>query len=326
MYRGYSLQTKRSGKSYHRGAAGSLVSKSDPSGVNLIMEKQRVALIGLGLMGEGMAARLLAAKFPLTIYNRNREKAAPFEKSGAVIAASPRDAAAHADVVLVIVSDDAASRAIWLGENGALAGAAPGSVLVDSSTLSVTWVKELAAAAVARQCELLDAPVLGSKPQAAAGELRFLVGGSAPALERSRPVLAVMGKEAIHLGPTGSGAMLKLINNFMCGVQAASLAEATALITRSDLDREKALGVLMSGAPASPLVKTLNTRASAGDFTPNFVLRLMAKDLKYAGEEGTQRHLKMQTAAAALAVFQQAIASGYGEMDFSAIVESVQKA
>jgi 3-hydroxyisobutyrate dehydrogenase len=290
------------------------------------MEKQRVALLGLGLMGSGMAGRLLAANFPLTIYNRNRDKAAPFEKGGAFVAGSPREAAARAGVVIGIVADDVASRSIWLGENGALAGAAPGTVLVESSTLSVGWVKELAAAAAARKCELLDAPVTGSKPQAAAGELLFLVGGSAAALEKVRPVLAAMSRDAVHLGPTGSGALLKLINNFMCGVQAASLAEATALISRSGLDRAKALTVLMNGAPGSPLVKTLTARASAGDFTPNFVLRLMAKDLAYAGEEGAQHHLTLRTAAAALAVFQQAIAEGYGEKDFSSVIESLQKA
>ena len=277
-------------------------------------------------MGSGMAGRLLAANFPLTIYNRNRDKAAPFEKGGAFVAGSPREAAARAGVVIGIVADDVASRSIWLGENGALAGAAPGTVLVESSTLSVGWVKELAAAAAARKCELLDAPVTGSKPQAAAGELLFLVGGSAAALEKVRPVLAAMSRDAVHLGPTGSGALLKLINNFMCGVQAASLAEATALISRSGLDRAKALTVLMNGAPGSPLVKTLTARASAGDFTPNFVLRLMAKDLAYAGEEGAQHHLTLRTAAAALAVFQQAIAEGYGEKDFSSVIESLQKA
>lgn len=294
--------------------------------MNRAMDKHRVALIGLGLMGSGMAGRLLAAKFPLTIYNRNRAKAAPFEKAGAFVAGSPREAAARADVVISIVADDVASRSVWLGEHGALAGAAPGTVLVESSTLSVGWVTELASAAASRQCELLDAPVTGSKPQAAAGELLFLVGGSAAALETARPVLAAMSRGLIHLGATGSGALLKLINNFMCGVQAASLAEATALISRSGLDRAKALEMLMNGAPGSPLLKTLNARASAGDLTPNFELRLMAKDLAYAGQEGDRNGVKLETAAAALGVFQRAIAAGYGEKDFSSVIEALQKA
>jgi 3-hydroxyisobutyrate dehydrogenase len=285
------------------------------------MSKQRVALIGLGIMGSGMAGRLLGAGFPLTLYNRNRVKAAAFEKDGAKIAASPKEAASGADVVIAMLADDVASRAVWLGDSGALAGAAAGTICVEASTLSVAWVRELAAAAAQKNCELLDAPVTGTKPHAANGELLFLVGGSAAAL----PVLAVMSRDVVHLGPTGSGAMMKLVNNFMCGVQAASLAEASALVRNAGLDREKALAILTNGAPGSPLVKTLAARAAAGDFTPNFVLRLMAKDLTYSIEEGSRNGLNLQTAAAALDEFQRAIAAGYGDRDFSAIIEAMQR-
>lgn len=289
------------------------------------MSKQRVALIGLGIMGSGMAGRLLSAGFPLAVYNRNRGKAAPFERAGAVWAASPREAASRAEVVISMVADDVASRAVWLGESGALAGAAPGTVLVESSTLSVAWVRELAEAASRKHCELLDAPVTGTKPHAANGELLFLVGGSETALATARPVLRPLSRDAVYLGPTGSGALMKLINNFLCGVQAASLAEAAALVSNAGLDREKALGVLTNGAPGSPLVKTLAARAAARDFSPNFVLRLMAKDLSYAIEEGTRNHLNLQTAAPALAEFQRAIAAGYGDRDFSAVIEAVER-
>ncbi len=277
-------------------------------------------------MGSGMAGRLLSSEFPLAVYNRNREKAAPFEKSGAFVADTPREAAARADVVIGMLADDIASRAVWLGEAGALAGAAPGTILVESSTLSVGWVRELAAAAAGHNCEFLDAPVTGTKPHAASGELLFLVGGPESALAAARPVLAVLSRDIVHLGPVGSGALMKLINNFMCGVQAASLAEASALIGRTGLDREKALRVLTNGAPGSPLVKTLSARATAGDFTPNFVLRLMAKDLTYAMEEGSRHNLPLQTAESALAEFRQAIASGYGDRDFSAVIEALQRA
>src|SRR5437879_3850507 len=253
------------------------------------MSKPRVAILGLGIMGSGMAGRILSANFPLTVYNRNREKTAPFEKAGAFVAGSPREAAGRADIIICIVADDAASRAVWLGEEGALEGASRGSVLVESSTLTVAWVKELASAAAQRGCELLDAPVTGTKPHAAAGELLFLVGGSASALATARPVLSVMSRDIVHLGPTGSGAYLKLINNFLCGVQAASLAEAIAFIGKSGLDRSKAVSVLTSGAPGSPLLKVISGRAAAADFTPNFELRLMAKDLRYAVEEAVDR-------------------------------------
>jgi 3-hydroxyisobutyrate dehydrogenase len=289
------------------------------------MSKPRVALMGVGRMGAGMAGRLLSANFPLAIYNRNREKAAPFARDGAVVVSSPGEAASKAEIVISMVADDLASRDVWLGENGALEGASSGTVLVECSTLTVGWVKELAAAATRRGCELLDAPVTGTKPHAAAGELVFLVGGSASALDAARPVLSVLGQEIIHLGANGNGALMKLINNFMCGVQAASLAEAAYLIDAGGLDREKALAILTNGAPGSGLVKRAVARAAAKDFTPHFILRLMAKDLGYAVKEAAQRGLALQTAASALAVFKHAMADGLGDEDFSAVVQSFRQ-
>jgi len=290
------------------------------------MTKPRVAILGLGLMGAGMAGRVLTAGFPLAVYNRNPEKTAPFAKAGAFVARTPRDAAARADIIISMLADDNASRAVWLDNDwGALAAAAPGTWLVESSTASVAWIHELAAAARQHKCELLDAPVTGSKPQAASGELLFLVGGSAEALAAVRPVLAVMSRDVLHLGPLGSGATLKLINNFLCGVQAASLAEAMALLNASGIEKEKSIAVLTAGAPGSPLVKILTTRAAANDFTPNFVLRLMAKDLTYAREEGARHGVAMNTATPAIADFEKAIAAGYGDEDFSAVIPALQK-
>jgi 3-hydroxyisobutyrate dehydrogenase len=286
------------------------------------MLKPRVAILGVGVMGSGMAGRLLSANFPVSLYNRRRENAKPFEEAGAFLANTPREAAARADIVIGMLADDAVSRGVWLGDDGALAGAVPGAVLIESSTLTLGWVNMLAAAAAKKGCELLDAPVTGSKAQAAAGELRFLVGGSDKALAIARPVLSVLGNDIVHFGPTGAGALMKLVNNFMSGVQAASLAEASAIILASGLDHDKALAVLTSGAPGSPLVKLLSARARAGDFTPNFALRLMAKDLDYAIKEGRHLQIDLKTAAGALAVFEQAIANGYGEKDFSAVIES----
>jgi 3-hydroxyisobutyrate dehydrogenase len=269
-----------------------------------------------------MAGRLLSAGFPLTIYNRNREKARPFVDAGATLAGSPREAAAKSEIVISMVADDLASRAMWLGENGALAGAPTSAVLVESSTLTVPWIRELADTAARLGCELLDAPVTGSKSQAASGELLFLVGGSDKALTIARPVLSALGRDIVHFGPTGSGAVMKLINNFMSGVQAASLAEATAFINASGIDHDKAVSVLINGAPGSPLVKLLSARANTGDFTPHFVLRLMVKDLAYASEEGKRHGVTLQTATAALAVFKEAVANGYGDKDFSAVIDS----
>lgn len=283
-----------------------------------------VALLGLGLMGAGMARRLLAAGFPVAVYNRTAAKAAPLAAAGARAAATPRDAAAGAAVVVAMVADDAASRALWLGDDGALAGAAADAVLVESSTLTPEWIAELAAAASARGCALLDAPVTGSRAQAEAGELNFLVGGDAAALDRARPALAAMSRSVVHVGPTGSGALLKLVNNFLSGVQAASLAEAIAIVERAGLDRDTALAVLTNGAPGSPIVKTLAARMTARDYAPNFHLSLMAKDLAYAERAAARHGVTLASAAAARAAFARAETAGLGERDFSAVVEPLR--
>jgi 3-hydroxyisobutyrate dehydrogenase len=286
--------------------------------------QQKIALIGLGTMGIGMGGRLLKAGFPLTVYNRTPERASELVTQGAALASSPAEAAAGADVIIAMVSDDAASRHVWLGEKGALSRAKAGAVIIDCSTISPRWARELANAAREHGCDALDAPVTGTKPHAASGELTFLVGGEASALERARPALAVMSRKVVHIGPNGSGALMKLINNFLAGVQAASLGEAIALIERSGLDRDAALDVLYNGAPGSPLIKTLGARMTSRDYAVNFFLRLMEKDLNYAMAEAREHDLSLRTAAAAASLFEEAQKRGWGEKDFSSVVEGAR--
>ena len=289
------------------------------------MSTPRIAFLGLGLMGGGMARRLLGAGFSVTVFNRNPARAEPLVAAGARVAGSPREAAAGAEVVFSMVADDAASRAIWLGPDGAIAGAARGAVLVECSTLTVAWVQELAQAAAAAGAECIDAPVTGSKNQAAAGELNFLTGGNAAALETIRPALNAMGRSVTHLGPTGSGALLKLINNFLAGVHVAATAEAVAWIERTELDRAQAIAFLSDSAVGSPVTKTVAARMCAPDFTPNFFLRLMAKDLGYASGEAAKAGQQLTSAAMARDVFQRAIAAGHGDKDMSAVVEPLRR-
>jgi len=284
----------------------------------------KVALLGLGTMGSGMAGRLLDARFPLWVYNPHPERAAGVVARGAKLAATPREAAAEADVVIAMVPDDTASREAWLGPNGALQGVKSGAVAIDCSTLSPDWVRELAAAAKSRGCEFLDAPVTGSRPQAASGELLFLVGGDAAVLEKVRPVLQPMSREITHLGPTGSGSLMKLINNFVCGVQAAALGEAMVMIEKSGLDRDKAVAILAGGAPGSPLVKGVSARMIEGTYDVFFKLKLMRKDLTYAACEGATHGVELKTAVAALSEFSRAVDLGWGERDMSAVVEAVR--
>jgi 3-hydroxyisobutyrate dehydrogenase len=285
------------------------------------MEDTKIALLGLGLMGTGMAGRLLDAGYPLSVYNRTPGKADALAERGAKVAQTPREAVGGAAVVLSMLADVPVCRDVWLGRGEALAAAAPGAILVESSTVTVEWIHELDHAAQQHGCELVDAPVTGSKVQAAAGQLLFLAGGSAAALGKITPILKAMGRDVVHVGPVGSGARLKLINNFLSGVQTAALAEALSLIERSGLDIQKALTVLTEGAPGSPLVKLLSGRMVARQYEPNFLLRLMAKDLRYAVSEADHQALDLDMGRAALRVFEHAIAAGQGEDDMSAVVE-----
>ena len=287
------------------------------------MSNPRVAILGLGIMGSGMAGRLLSRGFPVSVFNRNPEKARPFSERGALVQNSPREASTRSDVIISMVSDDHASREVWLGANGALAGATPGALLIESSTLSVAWVKQLAAEAEKHGCDFLDAPVTGSKPHAESGQLLFLAGGSEQAFQRAKPVSSVLGREAIHLGPVGSGALMKLVNNFLAAVQTVSFAEALALIDAGGLNREKAISILSEGVPGSPMVKRAAARVLSGDFSPHFLLPLMAKDISYAIQEGAERQVDLATARVALRVFQAAMDAGYGGRDFTAVAQAL---
>jgi 3-hydroxyisobutyrate dehydrogenase len=285
------------------------------------MSKQRVALLGIGTMGRGMAANLLKAGFPLTVYNRTREKAEPLAAQGATIAGTPAEGAKGADVVISMLADDSASRAAWLGEDGALDTMASGSTVIECSTLTPGWIAELDRQTKSRDIGLVEAPVTGSRPQAEAGQLTFLCGAEAATLDAVRPVLAVMSKAILHLGLVGSGGQLKLINNFLCAAQVASFAEAVAWVERTQLDRTQALDFLKTGAAGSGILNAMTDRMTARTYEVNFLLRLLNKDLRYAQTAAAENGVTLTTAAATGQLFDKAEQQGLGEKDMSAVIE-----
>jgi 3-hydroxyisobutyrate dehydrogenase len=286
---------------------------------------KKIALMGLGTMGAGMARNLLAAGFPLSVYNRTRERADALAKEGAKACDSPAAAAADADVVVSMVADDAASRTLFSGPDGVLSVVKPGVVLIECSTLSPDWIAELAAAAAEKKCPLLDAPVTGSRMQAAQGELLFLVGGDPKVAEEMNPVFEPMGRGVVYMGPSGSGCKMKLINNFLSGLHAASIAEAIALTERLGIDRDKAVQILSNGAPGSPAVKTISQRVIARDYGIHFDLELMVKDLTYAKELGAKAGLPLRTLEGALERFRVAADAGWKKHDMSAVIEPMRQ-
>jgi 3-hydroxyisobutyrate dehydrogenase len=286
--------------------------------------KPMVALLGLGTMGQGMARNLLKAGFPLTVWNRTTAKTKPLAHSGAAIAATPAQAAIHAGVVIAMVSDDDVSRSVWLGENGALAAMQPGSIVIESSTLSPGWIAELLSAVNQRGVRMADAPVTGSRVQAETGQLTFLVGSDEETLDAVTPVLRCMGKEVLHLGPVGSGTQMKLINNFLSAVQVSSFAEALAWIERTRLPRGTALDFLKRAAPGSPIFATMADRMTRRTYDVNFLLRLIEKDLRYAHAAAARLGVELSMGSAAEKLFRAARESGWGDKDMSAVLEAVR--
>jgi 3-hydroxyisobutyrate dehydrogenase len=281
---------------------------------------QRVALLGLGTMGAGMAANWLAKGFALSVWNRTPAKAQALASKGAKAAATPCEAAAGADCIFAMVADDDASRSVWLGADGALAGAKPGAVVVESSTLTPDWVRELAGHARAKGCGFLDAPVGGSRLAAASGELRLFVGGDAATLDKVRPALIAIGSKIDLLGPAGAGATWKLINNQLIAAQIAALAEALDVARKAGFRPVQISSLILNGAALSPIVKLKLPSMLAGDFEPtDFALHLMLKDARYATALAQSLGAPADMISGAVEAFARAEAKGFGAKDIAAV-------
>lgn len=285
---------------------------------------ERIAFLGLGKMGAEMARNLLKNGFSLTVYNRSPGKSESLKASGARVAQTPMEAALDADVIISMVSDDIASREVWLGLDGAFASARSGALLIESSSLSVTFVRELATLAKERGYAFVDAPVRGGPSQARAAKLNFLVGGEAEAFERARPILGVMSATITHLGAVGNGAAMKLINNMMVAVEIEVFEEALVLAERLGLDVDQAATQIAEGAPGSRAIQGRMQDILKKDFASRFALRLMHKDMSYALDESVRLGIPLPSVAAAREVYRLAIARGMGDRDFAGVGEALK--
>jgi 3-hydroxyisobutyrate dehydrogenase len=284
----------------------------------------RIAFIGLGNMGSGMARRLLQAEHDLRVFNRTRAKATELEQAGARVCDTPREACTGAEVVIGMTADDSSSRSVWLGPDGVLAGElAPHALAVECATLSHEWVMELAAAAGALKLRYIDAPVTGLPENAAAGTLTLLVGADPAELNRARPILSAFSQRILRFGPVGSGTAYKLIVNMIGAVQIASLAEGYALAEKAGLDLDTVLDAISTGQAASPQVVRNARRMTANDhdtdvvFTP--VLRL--KDVEYALRFARKIGLGSPFGELAERQLRELIERGHGQANESRIID-----
>jgi 3-hydroxyisobutyrate dehydrogenase/2-hydroxy-3-oxopropionate reductase len=284
-----------------------------------------VGFIGLGRMGLPMAHNVLAAGFPLWVWGRSATRPAELAAAGARTAPTPSELAAEVDVVVTMVSDADALEAVLLGEDGVLAGLAPGGAVVDMSTIGPVAARSLAERAAATSVSFLDAPVSGSVALAETAGLLTMVGGELEAFERVRPVLAGMTKAQHHLGPSGAGAAMKLAVNGVVAVTNQAIAEALVFAEQAGIDGEAAYDVLANGAVASPYV--VYKRAAflqPGSQPVSFTTDLMRKDLRLALELAADVGVPLAAVEAANCALDDASAHGLGEADFAQVIDVIR--
>ncbi len=282
------------------------------------MTNDTIAVLGLGAMGSRMARRLIDAGYSVRGYNRSAPARDALAAAGAACFDTPRRAAAGAGVVISMVTDDEAARAVWLDPDaGALGALTAGTVAIESSTVTPSWVRALAEQVSATGAVLLDAPVAGSRPQAEAGQLIYLVGGAADALAQVRPILEVMGSTVHHAGGTGAGAVVKLIVNALFGVQIAALSELLGLAQSAGIAPADAVALLRELPVTSPAVAGAGSLIAAGQFAPMFPIDLVEKDLRYAVATAPAAPVTEATRAA----YDAARSAGLGGLNIAAIAK-----
>jgi 3-hydroxyisobutyrate dehydrogenase-like beta-hydroxyacid dehydrogenase len=243
----------------------------------------KVAFIGLGRMGHGMAGRYLEGGFTVTVWNRSKSKADDLIARGARWVASPADAADGADAVVTMVADDEASRAVWLGKDGAALTAKAGALAIECSTISYRHALDLARELRGRGLVYIDSPVTGLPDAAASGKLTLLVGAEPADLEKARPYLTPLSTTIRHFGAVGTGTVYKLINNLMGAIQIAGIAEGLAIAEQAGLDMKLVLEAVETGVAASPQVIRHSKRMVARNFSgATFTAALRHKDAAYA--------------------------------------------
>jgi 3-hydroxyisobutyrate dehydrogenase len=287
---------------------------------------ERIGFLGLGIMGSRMAARLVGAGFPLTVWTHTPEKAAKWaaEHEPAVVADTPAAVAQASDIVVSMVVDGAQVTSVLLGEGGVVESAREGLLCVDMSTIAPTGSRRIAAALAERGIRMLDAPVTGSSPRAQAGTLTIMAGGGAEDFARARPLFEAMGEVIVHVGELGQGEMLKLINNSLGAANAAALAEALLLARATGVDLDAFVQVTSAGSGASAQLTLKSTPMREHDYTTLFKTEHMLKDVRLCLEEAQAAGIPFPAAAHARDLLTATLGRGHGEDDYAAIIEAAE--
>ena len=279
----------------------------------------KVGFIGLGIMGSRMAANMQKQGIGLVIHNRTRSKADDLLKNGAVWADTPGAVAREVETVFTILAHPEAVTETALGKEGLLGALKPGSLWIECSTVNPSFTRGMALEAQKRNVRFLEAPVGGSRDQAAAAELRFMVGGEKADLEACRPLLEMMGKTIVHVGGHGMGISLKLVINSILAAAMVSFSEGVLLGEGLGLSREMLLKVLLGGPVAAPVLSMKKEKLEREEYEPEFPLQWMQKDLQMTSTAAFEAGVPMPVSNVVKEVYRLAIRNGFGEKDFSSI-------
>jgi 3-hydroxyisobutyrate dehydrogenase-like beta-hydroxyacid dehydrogenase len=276
-------------------------------------------------MGSRMAACLARAGHPVAVYNRTAAKAEAWAaEHGGRVAATPRDAADGAAAVITMVVDGPQVEEALLGDDGAVGGAAPGTLFVDCSTIAPADVRRIGAALADRGMGFVDAPVSGSSPKAETGTLTIMAGGSDEDFARAAPFFDAMGETILHVGPLGHGQTVKVISNAVSATNAATLAQALVVGKATGVDLEALVTVLGASSSASTMVTLKAGPMLAHDYTPLFRLEHMLKDVGICLDESEAAGAPFPSAALARELYNAAMGRGLADEDFAAVLEAVE--
>jgi 3-hydroxyisobutyrate dehydrogenase len=285
---------------------------------------ERVGFVGLGIMGLGMARNLLKAGFDLTVWNRTAGKAEGLVEGGAKLASSPADLAAGCDVIIVCVSDTPDVEAVLLGANGVLQGIQAGALVVDCSTISPAKTRQLAEALAEKGAHMLDAPISGGSEGAALGTLSIMVGGDAGQFERAMPFLEAMGKSITHVGPSGAGQMVKLVNQILVAHSMLALGEAFLFAQAGGLDLEKTLRAVEGGAAGSWTLSNRGPQLIERDWRPGFMIDLQQKDIRLILEAADELGVPVLGCSTAFHLYRTLQKLGCGAEGNHALVKALE--
>jgi len=286
---------------------------------------ERVGFIGLGIMGRGMARNLLKAGFELRVWNRTASRMAELVAEGAVAFTSPAELAAHSDLIITCVSDTPDVEAVMCGENGVIAGAKPGALAIDMSTISPQTTQAIAAELATRGIEMLDAPVSGGSEGAARGTLTIMVGGDAEQVARAMPVFQAMGKTITHVGGHGAGQTVKLVNQIMVVVNALGMSEALLFAQAGGVDPRKALEAVSQGSAGSWMLSNRGPQILARDWRPGFTIDLQQKDVRLVLVAAEQLGVPLLATSLIANLYRTLQARGLGAEGNHALIKALEQ-